>query len=314
MIPVTTLPFDSLRAVFGEVLQTDVDLARFTAARVGGLADAMVLVNSVDELSHAVTNLWSLGVPFKILGGGSNVLVSDAGVRDVVVLNRAREIRFDEECTPPQAWAGSGANLGNLARRAVARGLSGLEWAAGIPGTVGGAVFGNAGAHGDDVAGCLIMAEILHQDGHTQKYTAEEMGFAYRSSSLKRDKSNAVVLSASFALEDGSPEEIQRQMDEFSAFRNRTQPPGASMGSMFKNPAEDYAGRLIEDSGLKGIRIGDAEISELHANFFINHGHAAAKEIHALIELAHKTVVEKQGVELELEIELLGEWDLEGGS
>jgi len=314
MIPTTTLPLDRLRSVFGENMQTEVSLARYTAARVGGTADVLVVVNSVDELAQAVRELWTLEVPFLILGGGSNMLVSDTGVREVVILNRAREISFDDESTPPTVWAGSGANFGNVARRAASRGLSGLEWAAGIPGTVGGAVFGNAGAHGDDVAGCLRMAEILHQDGCKGQWSADEMGYAYRSSCLKREKMAATVLSASFALEYSTPEEVQRQMDEFAAFRHRTQPPGASMGSMFKNPPEDYAGRLIEEAGLKGTRVGDAEISRLHANFFVNHGEATAEDIFNLIEMARKTMAEKFDVALELEIELIGDWKLDVGN
>ena len=295
-------------------MQTEVSLARYTAARVGGTADVLVVVNSVDELAQTARELRTLEVPFLILGGGSNMLVSDTGVREVVILNRAREISFDDESTPPTVWAGSGANFGNVARRAASRGLSGLEWAAGIPGTVGGAVFGNAGAHGDDVAGCLRMAEILHQDGCKEQWSAEEMGYAYRSSRLKREKMAATVLSASFALEYSTPEEVQRQMDEFAAFRHRTQPPGASMGSMFKNPPEDYAGRLIEEAGLKGTRVGDAEISQLHANFFINHGEATAEDIFSLIEMARQTVAEKFDVALELEIELIGDWKLDVGN
>jgi len=308
MFPAATLPLESLHSVFGETMQTDVSLARHTAARVGGPADAVVTVNSVDELAWAATELRALEVPFLILGGGSNVLISDAGVRGVVVLNRARQISFDDEGAPPTVWAASGANLGKVARRAASRGLSGLEWAAGIPGTVGGAVFGNAGAHGGDVAGCLIMAEILHQDGKWSQWSAEEMGFAYRSSRLKREPITATILSARFALAHRPSDEIQKKMDAYAAFRRRTQPPGASMGSMFENPPGDFAGRLIEEAGLKGTRVGDAEISPMHANFFINHGDATAEDIFALIELARKTVAEKFGVELELEIELVGEW------
>ena len=314
MMPTTTLSLENLHSVFGENMQTDVSLARYTAARVGGPADVLVVVNSIDQLTQAARKLWALKVPFLILGGGSNMLVSDAGVRNVVVLNRAREINFDDKSTPPTVWAESGANFGNVARRAASRGLSGLEWAAGIPGTVGGAVFGNAGAHGGDVSGCLRMAEILHQDGCKEQWPAEKMMYAYRSSRLKRENSAAIVISAIFALEHSTPEKVQKRMDEFVAFRHRTQPPGASMGSMFKNPLGDYAGRLIEEAGLKGARIGDAEISPLHANFFVNHGKATAEDIFNLIEIARETVAEKLGVVLELEIELIGDWKLEVGS
>jgi len=302
-------PFDRLRAVLGDNLQADIPLARFTAARIGGPADALLVVESLDELRKAVLALWELKAPFVILGGGSNVLVSDDGYRGVVWLNRARTIRFTEQHDSPTVWAASGANFGNVARRAVTRGYGGLEWAAGIPGSVGGAVVGNAGAHGGDVAGSLVMAEILHQDGSQRKYAAAEMGFAYRSSGLKRGELTGVVLAACFALQPGEPEVLQRKLDELVTYRRRTQPPGASMGSMFKNPPGDFAGRLIEAAGLKGLRIGGAEISPVHANFFVNRGEACAQDVYELICRARQAVAKQFGVELELEIELLGKFE-----
>jgi len=306
MVAETSIPY--LRSVFGGKLKTDVSLARYTASRVGGLARAMVVVDSVDDLAIAADELWASDTPFVVLGGGSNILVSDAGVLEVVVLNRARDIQFSEDMQSPSVWAGSGANFGSIARRAASHGLSGLEWAAGIPGTIGGAVFGNAGAHGDDVAGCLQMADILHRDGRRLQYSAPELQFSYRSSLLKREKIDAIVLSASFGLASASPQSVQQKMDEFTEFRRRTQPPGASMGSMFKNPPDDFAGRLIEQAGLKGTQVGDAQISDLHANFFINRGNATADDILYLIELAQRTVKTKFGVILDLEIELVGDW------
>ena len=297
-----------LRSMFGDACQTDVALARYTAARVGGVAEVLVFVNSVDELAQASQQLWALDVPFLVLGGGSNVLVSDRGVREVVLINRAREIEIDTTVDPPVVWAGSGANFGSLARRVASYGLSGLEWAAGIPGTIGGAVFGNAGAHGGDVAGTLKMAEILHRNGTRDSYSVGEMGFEYRSSRLKREKMNAVVLAASFRLATGDPLLVQKKMEDYAEFRHRTQPPGASMGSMFKNPLGDYAGRLIEAVGLKGARVGNAEISTLHANFFINHGDATASDVFELISVARKAVMQKFNLALELEIELLGDF------
>lgn len=305
---VTESSISYLRSVFGGKVKTDVSLARYTAARVGGFARAMVVVDSADDLAFAADELWASDTPFVIFGGGSNVLASDAGIKQVVLLNRAREIRFEESPQSASVWAGSGANFGSVARRAAARGLSGLEWAAGIPGTIGGAVFGNAGAHGDDVAGCLQMADILHRDNRREQWDSSDLQFSYRSSLLKRDKLDAIVLSAKFNLYPATPDSVQQKMDEFSEFRHRTQPPGASMGSMFKNPPDDYAGRLIEQAGLKGTRIGDAQISDLHANFFINLGDATARDIYNLIELAQRTVKTKFGVMLELEIELVGDW------
>ncbi len=304
----THFPVERLRAVLGDRLQTDVPLARYTAARVGGPADGLVVVETVDELIQAVLALWEVKAPFLLLGGGSNVLVSDAGYRGVVLLNRARAIRFDDASDPPTVWAESGANFGSLARRTAVKGYAGLEWAAGIPGAVGGAVFGNAGAHNGDVASVLVVAEILQRDGSRRAYSAAELDFAYRSSALKRGEIEGVVLAARFALQRSTPQAVQARMDELVDYRRRTQPPGASMGSMFKNPPGDYAGRLIEAAGLKGMRRGDAEISPLHANFFINHGGASAADIYALIRAAQQAVAEQFGVQLELEIELIGDF------
>ena len=185
--------------------------------------------------------------------------------------------------------------------------MAGLEWAAAVPGTIGGAVYGNAGAFGGDVSENLISTELLTMEGK-ERFTVEQMGYGYRTSVLKRGELKAMVLSAEFALKNSTKEDVTVKIQQFSAHRKATQPPGASMGSMFKNPTGDYAGKLIEAAGLKGTRIGNAEISPLHGNFFINHENTKAEDIRALIELVQKTVKEKQGVDLELEIELIGEW------
>jgi UDP-N-acetylmuramate dehydrogenase len=306
--PISGEQYEALQAAFGERLQTQVLLARFMVSRVGGPADALITVETVEELSETVERLWTLGVPFVILGGGSNVLVSDTGIHKLVIVNRARQVVFDQFSEPPSVWAGSGTNFGLVARQAASRSLAGLEWAAGIPGTVGGAVFGNAGAHGSDVADCLLVAEILHREKGRITWSVDQFEYSYRSSLLKREPVGAVILSAQFRLENSTPILVQARLDEYGVYRRRTQPPGASMGSMFKNPPGDYAGRLIENAGLKGMRIGDAEISHLHANFFVNQGEASAADIYALIQLARRTVADEYGVELELEIELIGDW------
>lgn len=304
-----------LRSAFGERLQIGVPLARYTAARVGGTADILLEARSSNELTKAIELLWEEDLPYVILGGGSNVLVSDAGVRGVVLLNRARKVRFDTRATPPLVWAESGANLGLMARQAAMRGLAGLEWAAGIPGTLGGAIVGNAGAHGREIADNLVMAEILQCNPNVQEkvsqlqqWSAERLEFSYRHSLLKRQPGQAVVLTATLCLEASTSEAVQAKMEEYLEYRRKTQPPGASIGSMFKNPPGDYAGRLIEAAGLKGLQIGGAQISPLHANFFINHGKASAADIFALLQRARQIVLEKFGVSLELEIELIGEW------
>jgi UDP-N-acetylmuramate dehydrogenase len=313
-----TSDLQPLKDTFGERLQEDVSLARYTAARLGGPAEAFLEVHSANELAEAAKLLWQWDIPYTILGGGSNVLVSDAGVRGVVLLNRARSVRFEEQAGSPSVWAESGANFGLIARQAAQRGLSGLEWAAGIPGTLGGAVVGNAGAHGGDMAGNLELAEILHLDEEAgqeqprrEAWPQARLGLEYRSSIFKRRPGKAVVLSAVLKLKHSSPQAVQARLDEYVAYRRRTQPPGASMGSMFKNPPGDYAGRLIEAAGMKGIRIGNAQISSLHANFFINQGEANAADVFSLIQMARQAVANKFGVKLELEIELVGEWSVD---
>ncbi len=295
-----------LRAKFGDKVKENIALAPFTSARIGGPADILITAHSGDELAEMISLLWAEGASCFILGGGSNVLVSDKGVRGVTVLNRAKAIRF-EKGSQPRVWAESGVVFSNLANRCAAQGFSGLEWACTVPGTIGGAVYGNAGAFGGDMAESLIAAELLTESGREQ-WRVDNMGYGYRTSILKRRKAKAVVLSAELSLKNATKQEVSVKIREFSEQRKAAQPPGASMGSMFKNPEGDYAGRLIEAAGLKGTRIGNAEISARHGNFFLNHGKTHASDIRALIDLAQRTVREKFGVSLELEIELVGDW------
>ena len=302
----TSIPFPTLRAAFGNRLQENVSLAPYTSARIGGPADALITATSADGLADTISRLLELEVPYVLLGGGSNVLVSDRGIRGVVVLNRAKDVRFDKG-DRPKVRAEAGVVIANLARRAASHGLAGLEWAAAVPGTVGGAVYGNAGAFGGDIAGSLTQAELLTDQGR-ETWPVEKLKYDYRSSVLKRQTLKYIVLWAEFRLEHSKKEIVSVKISEFSERRKATQPPGASMGSMFKNPPGDFAGRLIEAAGLKGTRIGAAEISPVHANFFINHGQTKAEDVRALVNLVQKTVAKQFGVNLELEIELIGEW------
>ena len=293
----------TLRAAFGDRLQENVSLAPYTSARIGGLADFFIIAKSADGLEEIFSQLWEMEIPCLLLGGGSNLLISDEGFRGIVVLNKAKEIRFNEGDNP-SVWVESGATLTRVAHQAASRGLDGLAWATTIPGTVGGAVYGNAGAFGGDMASVLHQVEILIKSGR-KTCSVEDMGYAYRSSTLKGSTIKHVILSAEIKLVEGNQAQIQERMRPFIQKRKDTQPPGASMGSMFKNPEGDYAGRLIEAAGLKGTRIGNVEISSIHANFFVNNGETKASDVKALIELAQKEVFEKFGVSLELEIELI---------
>ena len=322
-LPLTEGQLADLQRQFGGRVQRGVRLARYTTARVGGPAPALLETRSADELARVVTYLWQMDLPFFILGGGSNVLVSDSGLPAVVILNRTRSIksiRFNSDAQSPNVWAESGVNLASLVRRAAQMGFSGMEWAIGIPGTLGGAVVGNAGAYHSDIASVLLLADNLHRKPTIPtglparvQWTSKQMGYSYRSSQLKSKPGEAVVLGALLRLEPSTQEVVKAKMDRFNICRRETQPPGANMGSIFKNPPGDSSGRLIDAAGLKNMCIGDAFISPQHANFLVNRGRASAADIYALIRLAQRTVAEKFGVQLELEIELLGHFDAEYG-
>ena len=307
-----------LRDLEGPGIVRGEPMSRHTTCRIGGPADLFIEATSADDLRDIVLAARQHQVQYFVLGGGSNILVSDAGIRGLVILNKARRVKFqisNFESQIGNAQAESGVILPTLARECIERGLAGLEWAIGVPGTVGGAVVGNAGAHGSDIAQSLVSASVLDSDGNIRDWSAQEIQFGYRSSILKSalrypafDLRPPVVLMAEFELKQSAREACEARAVEFTEKRQRSQPPGATIGSMFKNPPGDYAGRLIEAAGLKGARAGNAEISNLHANFFVNLGGASAADVYALIVLAREKVKAMFGVELGLEIQLVGEW------
>lgn len=310
----TTSPeLDALAAALGRGVRRDEPLAPYTAMRVGGPADLLIVVESAHELTRAVGQARQYGIPWRVLGGGCNVLVADAGLRGLVIINQATSIRFDGET----ARVETGAKLAVLAGECVRRELRGLAWAAGLPGTVGGAVVGNAGAFGGDIAGTLRSATVLGLNGDVIERPNEWFAFRYRGSRLKgpteqqaesrhAENTGYVVLEAEFALERGEVELLNDQVEHVLTWRKTRHPSGATMGSTFKNPPDSHAGHLIEQAGLKGYQIGDAKISEQHANFFINAGDATAADVLALIEHAQVEVERQFGIQLELEVELVG--------
>ncbi len=302
-------PLSRLEEIFGSRLQQNVRMAHYTTSRVGGEVTGLLPINTLDEMRQAANELWAMDIPFHVLGSGSNVLVSDKGYQGVMLLNHCHNVKIKSDAADPYVYAESGANMGAMARQAALRGLSGLEWAGPVPGTVGGAVYGNAGAHGSDVSKSLRFVSVLFKDGGEQELDPEGMGYKYRSSRLKRERIPAVILAATFNAQVSTREEAWGRLGENLAYRQGTQPPGNSTGSTFRNPPGDHAGRLIEAAGLKGTRIGGAEFSTMHANFIVNDGHATAQDYYSLISLAKREVKEQFGVDLRLEIELLGEFD-----
>ena len=304
-------PYRPLAERFGDALKRDEPLSRYTVARLGGPADALLTVHSAADLADAAKLAHEAGVPWVVLGGGANVLVADAGFRGLVIVNRADAVQIEAD---GRVTAESGASFSTLARKCIAAGLAGLEWAVSIPGTVGGAAINNAGAHGGDMAAVLRWVELLNLDErpHIEVWSNARMRYGYRRSALKGTHGQYVLLRVTLRLEAGhDPEQLSARADEFVAHRKRTQPPGASLGSIFKNPPDDYAGRLIEAAGLKGKSLGGVQISPVHANFILNAGDGTARDYRRLMELAQRTVREKFGVTLEPEIELLGDWDAE---
>jgi UDP-N-acetylmuramate dehydrogenase len=293
-----------LERACGARVALDEPMARHTTFHVGGPADFFVQARHAGAIVAAIRVAEQYGLPWLVLGGGANVLVSDRGVRGLVIKNEARGWqRMDDGLV----LCASGESLVKLARDMAAQGLSGLEWAVSVPGTLGGAIVGNAGAHGGCIATVLVDVELFEQ-GRPATLPVAALELDYRTSRLKRAAQPAAVLSAALRLTSDDPERIRRRMHEFAAYRAATQPKEASVGCIFKNPPEEPAGRLIDRLGLKGMRYGNVMISPVHANFFVNTGHARARDVLELIERTRETVRRLAGVELETEILLIGEW------
>jgi UDP-N-acetylmuramate dehydrogenase len=280
-------------------------LAPYTTWKIGGPADALVIPATKDKLVETVKLLNSYSVPWLVIGRGSNLLVGDKGFRGVVIkMNEALEnISFEGK----QVYAGAACSFVKLARLAAKEGLTGLEFAGGIPGSVGGAVYMNAGAHGSDVSRILKQAEILLPSGDLIMMQREDLHYAYRHSLLQ--SSPGIVTEAVFELSRGDRKEIAGAMAAYRESRVRTQPlQFASAGSVFRNPGNGHAAKLIEAAGLKGLRVGGAEVSIKHANFIVNIGQATAQDVLTLIAQIQSTVKQQYGISLVPEVLVVGEY------
>lgn len=278
---------------------------KYTTFRAGGPADLLVIPGSLEELQGCVSLLAAEGESFMVMGNGSNILVRDGGYRGII-------IRMDKCCQEitgegPLFTVGSAASLAAVAHYVQRKGYTGFEFASGIPGTVGGAAFMNAGAYGGEMKEVIETVTLLHRDGSGMyRLTCEEMEYGYRHSVLY--ESGDIVISVSIGLQKGNKEEIAETMKELAQRRNEKQPVTyPSAGSFFKRPQGYFAGKLIQDAGLKGLTVGGAQVSQLHSGFVINIGGATVGDIEKLMHLVQAAVYEKEGVMLEPEVRIIGE-------
>lgn len=282
-------------------------LARFTTMRVGGPADLYAEVHNLFELRGLVRFARSRELPYFILGRGSDLVISDAGIRGLVINNRAQQTRFEGS----KMTADSGLPMAKAATLGKQEGLSGLEFGLAIPGTVGGAVWANAGAHESDIRQVIVAASVLRSDGTEQTLDRDGLGLAYRESVLKHVPADGpdVVTWATFELEPAEPSVIAERLDDIRRWRQQHQPLGIpSAGSVFRNPPGDSAGGLIDRLGMKGMRIGGATVSEKHANFIVNDQAGSAADVRRLGEQVRERVRSETGVELVFEIVFAGDW------
>ncbi len=288
-----------LRSLLGEdAVKTAESMALHTTFRIGGPAEIYAVPAGKELFIRTVLLCRELGVPCRIIGRGSNLLVSDGGLRGAVISTEGLD---DVRAEGRRITAGAGISLAKLAKAAQQASLTGLEFAAGIPGTLGGAVVMNAGAYGGEMKNVLVSAEVLLPDGSVRNIAAEELALGYRTSSIQSDGS--IVLQAEMELAEGDAPAIGAQMEELAGRRRSRQPlEYPSAGSMFKRPEGYFAGKLIEDAGLRGFRVGGAQVSEKHCGFVVNRGGASARDVLALCDEVSRRVYEQFGVQLEREV------------
>jgi UDP-N-acetylmuramate dehydrogenase len=301
-----------LRELFGERVRFNEPLGRHTSFRIGGPADAWVQVSSAAEILRLRELAEANGVPLVPLGGGTNVLVSDRGVRGIVMHlgPELRSMHWSANGGGTRVRVGAGVRLAKLAAEAVARGLSGLEFAEGIPGSVGGGLLMNAGAFGGEIADVLDAVTGVDPERGECRLSRSALRLGYRFAEVPQ---GFVVTQAEFVLQVGDPKAIRERADELRRRRTARQPTGKpNAGSIFKNPEGYFAGQLIEAVGMRGRRVGDAMVSEQHANFIVNMGGATAAEVKLLIDEITDAVWKQKAIRLVPEIKLVGDWEAGG--
>jgi len=300
-----------LRRALGPAARPDEALWRHTSLRVGGPADLYYVARTAQQFIDAVDRAVDLGVPWRAIGSASNLLIADDGIEGLVVRAAAVDVQQTEDGGAVLARADAGCMLAALGKQMAIRGLAGLEWAVNVPGTVGASVVNNSGAFGSCVAEHLIRARIHLPGGADGEIEAQDLDLRYRSSLLKRGDMHGIVLDATYRLTPADPAGLRARIAEIQRTRRASQPTGYSVGSVFANPDGDSAGRLIEAAGLKGSRVGSAEVSMLHANFIVNQGGARAQDVLQLIRHVQTVVWQRWGVWLRPEVQLAGRFEAE---
>jgi len=302
-------------------------LAKYTSWRIGGPARYFANPGTPEELRDTLAWARARALSVFVLGGGTNLLACEAGFDGLVLRYRSQELRVESEGDVGHAWIAAGAPMAGSVRKLAAQGWAGLQWAEGLPGTIGGAVFGNAGCYGSDVAAVLVRAWLLIGDA-VEEWPVERFAYGYRTSVLKRTHAERpittateykddtfglrpssfvgpIVVAAEFNIQRADPRELAAQMERTAAERKGKTPWGSSCGSVFKNPPRESAGRLLEAAGLKGARVGGAEVAQKHANYIVNLGGASSANVLELIEIARERVFEEFGIALELEVQII---------
>ena len=302
------MSLESLAAVAGNRLEQHAEFGKKTTYRVGGTVRALLTLSSMQDLSELGSEITTVGMPIFMLGNGSNLLVADGEheVLGIVLQGDFESYTVTQDAEGVLVTAGAGIDLPVLARRLSAEGIVGFEWAVGVPGTIGGACVMNAGGHGSDMS-ANVESVTTWSAGTLQQWSLNDLVFGYRSSALG---SSDIVLSASLRLTKGDVEESKKKLSEIVTWRRENQPGGQNAGSVFANPENDHAGRLIEAAGLKGARKGSAVVSQKHANFIIVDSDGSANDVYELMKFIQERVVESSGVFLHSEHHFLGLGDL----
>lgn len=284
----------------------DESMKKHTSFKIGGNAECLINIDNIEDLLEIIKFTKESKLPFKLIGNGSNILVLDNGIKGITAVMKMNQIEINKRDENIEVIVGAGYKLGMLAQKLLSKEITGFEELSGIPGTIGGAVKMNAGAHGKEMKDIIDTVKCIDENGNIIKYKNEELNFNYRTSIFS--KTNYAIIEAKFILKKGNKREIEDKMQQYAKYRKEKQPiEYPSAGSTFKRGKDFITAALIQEAGLKGYKIGDAEVSTKHSGFIINKGNANAKDVLQLVQYVKEQIKEKFNKDIELEIEIIGE-------